>query len=161
MTYGLSTFARGGLVALGIVAGIPLSASAAPVALAQMPVPAATQPAYDIVPINHRDGDYRRWRHFRRYDNDDRWRYRRNYRRHSGVGIFLNFGIPAYRYYDPYYDPGYYRPRYVAPRPLYRMGPLSSAHVRWCYNRYRSYRAWDNTFQPYVGPRQQCWSPYS
>ncbi|TGQ93894.1 BA14K family protein, partial [Mesorhizobium sp. M1C.F.Ca.ET.204.01.1.1] len=21
--------------------------------------------------------------------------------------------------------------------------------------------AWDNTFQPYNGPRQQCWSPYS
>ncbi|MBN9274986.1 MAG: BA14K family protein, partial [Mesorhizobium sp.] len=37
----------------------------------------------------------------------------------------------------------------------------SSAHVRWCYDRYRSYRAWDNTFQPYNGPRQQCWSPYS
>ena len=33
---------------------------------------------------------------------------------------------------------------------------LSSAHVQWCYNRYRSYRAWDNTFQPYNGPRQQC-----
>ena len=37
----------------------------------------------------------------------------------------------------------------------------SSAHVRWCYNRYRSYREWDNTFQPYNGPRQQCYSPYS
>ncbi|TIR42250.1 MAG: BA14K family protein, partial [Mesorhizobium sp.] len=32
---------------------------------------------------------------------------------------------------------------------------------RWCYDRYRSYRAWDNTFQPYGGPRQQCWSPFS
>ncbi len=35
-----------------------------------------------------------------------------------------------------------------------------SAHVRWCYDRYRSYRAWDNTFQPYNGPRRQCYSPY-
>ncbi|MCV3208424.1 BA14K family protein [Mesorhizobium sp. YC-39] len=34
------------------------------------------------------------------------------------------------------------------------------AHVQWCYNRYRSYRAYDNTFQPYNGPRQQCYSPY-
>ena len=33
-------------------------------------------------------------------------------------------------------------------------------HVQWCYNRYRSYRASDNTFQPYNGPRQQCYSPY-
>ncbi|WP_246752887.1 BA14K family protein [Sinorhizobium sp. BG8] len=35
-----------------------------------------------------------------------------------------------------------------------------SAHVNWCANRYRSYRAYDNTFQPYNGPRQQCYSPY-
>ena len=34
------------------------------------------------------------------------------------------------------------------------------AHVQWCYDRYRSYRASDNTFQPYNGPRQQCYSPY-
>ena len=35
-----------------------------------------------------------------------------------------------------------------------------SSHVRWCANRYRSYRAYDNTFQPYHGPRRQCYSPY-
>lgn len=34
------------------------------------------------------------------------------------------------------------------------------SHVQWCYDRYRSYRAYDNTFQPYNGPRQQCYSPY-
>lgn len=39
--------------------------------------------------------------------------------------------------------------------------PSGSAHVQWCYDRYRSYRASDNTFQPYNGPRQQCFSPYS
>jgi hypothetical protein len=33
-------------------------------------------------------------------------------------------------------------------------------HVDWCYNRYRSYRARDNTFQPYNGQRRQCRSPY-
>ena len=37
----------------------------------------------------------------------------------------------------------------------------SSDHVQYCYDRYRSYRASDNTFQPYNGPRQQCYSPYS
>ena len=36
-----------------------------------------------------------------------------------------------------------------------------SRHVNWCANKYRSYRAYDNTFQPYNGPRQQCYSPYS
>ncbi|BCH28661.1 hypothetical protein MesoLjLc_05910 [Mesorhizobium sp. L-8-10] len=45
------------------------------------------------------------------------------------------------------------------PAPVYRP-PSGSAHVQWCYNRYRSYRAYDNTFQPYHGPRQQCYSPY-
>jgi hypothetical protein len=35
-----------------------------------------------------------------------------------------------------------------------------NSHVNWCYNRYRSYRAYDNTFQPYRGPRRQCISPY-
>lgn len=36
-----------------------------------------------------------------------------------------------------------------------------SSHVQWCYNRFRSYRASDNTFQPYNGPRRQCNSPYN
>jgi hypothetical protein len=35
-----------------------------------------------------------------------------------------------------------------------------NSHVQWCYDRYRSYRASDNTFQPNYGPRQQCNSPY-
>jgi coproporphyrinogen III oxidase len=34
------------------------------------------------------------------------------------------------------------------------------AHEEWCYGTYRSYRAWDNTFKPYSGPRKQCNSPY-
>jgi hypothetical protein len=41
------------------------------------------------------------------------------------------------------------RPGYTHPR-----------HMRYCYNRYRSYRAYDNTFQPYHGPRRQCRSRY-
>lgn len=44
------------------------------------------------------------------------------------------------------------------PRRVYRGG--GSAHVQWCYDRYRSYRAYDNTYQPYNGPRRQCVSPY-
>ena len=35
-----------------------------------------------------------------------------------------------------------------------------SAHVEWCYDRYRSYRAYDNTFQPNYGQRRQCNSPF-
>nr|WP_265518205.1 BA14K family protein [Nitratireductor luteus] len=32
--------------------------------------------------------------------------------------------------------------------------------MAWCRDRYRSYRASDNTFQPYKGPRRICRSPY-
>jgi hypothetical protein len=52
------------------------------------------------------------------------------------------------------------QPRYVQPRYVQR-SRYDDAHVQWCYGRYRSYRASDNTFQPYYGPRQQCYSRYS
>lgn len=44
------------------------------------------------------------------------------------------------------------------PRPVYG---LSQAHINWCSNRYRSYDRNYNTFQPYNGPRQVCYSPYN
>lgn len=62
-----------------------------------------------------------------------------------------------------YYNNGPREPRYVQPRPVpprysYRLSPQ---HVDWCYARYRSYRAADNSYQPYGGPRRMCVSPYS
>ncbi|MBR7652268.1 BA14K family protein [Brucella oryzae] len=78
--------------------------------------------------------------------------YRHGYRRHSdgwwyplaafGAGAIIGGAISQ-------------------PRPVYRAPRMSNAHVQWCYNRYRSYRSSDNTFQPYNGPRRQCYSPYS
>ncbi|PWK72868.1 BA14K family protein [Aminobacter sp. AP02] len=164
----LSSLARSGLVALGLVVGLPLAASAGPASLARpaTPVPQANADltkvqycgGYGCRPYRNDGwgGDGWRGRDYRRYDNN--WRgnyrpYRPNY--FGGTGIYFNFGVPAYRYYEP----RYYQPRYYEPRRVYRSG-VSSPHARWCYSRYRSYRAWDNTFQPYNGPRQQCWSPY-
>ncbi|WEX86614.1 BA14K family protein [Sinorhizobium garamanticum] len=63
-------------------------------------------------------------------------------------------------YYDNYYAPPPYRPRYYAPRYSRQTYYGGNAHTNWCYARYRSYRAYDNTFQPYYGPRQLCISPY-
>lgn len=174
----LSSFARSGLVAFGLLTGLPLAASAGPVGFG--PLTDKSIPQATIAPTlvqycggngcrrhYRRDGwsgnGWRRdswrgdgWRrsgwngrYYRRYDNDWRWR---NF---GGSGIYFNFSIPAYRYYEP----RYYQPRYYEPRRIYRSG--ASAHVQWCYDRYRSYRAWDNSFQPYNGPRRQCWSPYS
>ncbi|MBB3591656.1 hypothetical protein FHX08_002000 [Rhizobium sp. BK529] len=68
------------------------------------------------------------------------------------------YGSP-YGYYGrpySYYQPYYYRPYRYAPSAYYAGG----SHVRWCYARYRSYRAFDNTYQPYYGPRRQCLGPY-
>lgn len=82
------------------------------------------------------------------------WRHHK--RRHHGPSIGFHFGV-----YPSYPAPVYrsYRPPvvYHTPRVRYRS---NSAHVAWCYDRYRSYRAYDNTFQPYNGPRRQCRSPY-
>lgn len=75
---------------------------------------------------------------------------------------------PGYRQYNGFWFPA---AAFVAgaivggainnqPAPVYR-GGSGNAHVQWCANRYRSYRAYDNTFQPYNGGRQQCYSPYS
>ncbi|MEI2297783.1 BA14K family protein [Ensifer sp. MJa1] len=76
-----------------------------------------------------------------------------------------NYRRPGYRYYNGWWYPMaafgagvviVQPPRYTRPAPVY-----GSRHVQWCYDRYRSYRAYDNTYQPYGGPRQQCYSPYS
>lgn len=47
--------------------------------------------------------------------------------------------------------------RYYNDRRYYR---TRGSHADWCYARYRSYRAYDNTYQPYNGGRRQCVSPY-
>lgn len=103
-----------------------------------------------------RNGD-RAWRGNREWRRDRGWRHDRRWaRRHYwrdpyryGSGIYLGFGAP----YWGYADPGYYAPRYRAP-------VRASSHTEWCYARYRSYRAYDNTYQPYNGPRRQCYSPF-
>jgi hypothetical protein len=157
---------KSGLLALSLVAGLSAPTFAGPMPQIAPSVPAgATVP--DVTPVRDSwagGNDRRIWRHHRNWRGDhwrhrgwrgDGWRHHRHwrhhgwrYRHHYGSGVFLGLGlgIPAYNYY-------------VAPRHYYRGG--GSAHVRWCYNRYRSYRAWDNTYQPYNGPRRQCYSPYS
>ena len=37
----------------------------------------------------------------------------------------------------------------------------ANAHLRWCQERYASYRLSDDTFQPFEGPRRRCNSPYN
>jgi hypothetical protein len=77
-----------------------------------------------------------------------------------------NYYRPGYRHYDGYWYPlaafgaGAVIGGAIAAQPRYVAPPVGSGHVAWCQQRYRSYRAYDNSFQPYNGPRQQCISPY-
>ncbi|WP_371328597.1 BA14K family protein [Shinella sp. HZN7] len=106
------------------------------------------------------------WRDNRRNrDRDVGWRDRGDrygwYRGHRGY----RYQRPGYRYHDGFWFPlaafgvGTIIGGAIANDRTYVGG--GSAHVNWCANRYRSYRAYDNTFQPYNGPRRQCISPYS
>jgi hypothetical protein len=157
-----------GLAALFLVAGLSAPSLAGPVSVTAPTVPQSATPGgmmpgdSQVVPVredwaggDQRSNESRYWRrwnrdHWRgRYNDDWRWRERRHHRNFYGSGFYLGLGVaPAYRYY-------------TQPRRYYQPQRVGNAHVRWCYARYRSYRAWDNTFQPYNGPRQQCWSPYS
>lgn len=139
----ISTICAAVFSVTGVVVAVP--ASAAPI---RQPMKLEYGTA-DIQQVQHRRGYYRH--HGRPYYNGHRgYRHHRDgWRRHNGwwfppsafiAGAIIGGAI-------------------AQPAPVYR--PQSgSAHVRWCYNRYRSYRAYDNTFQPYNGPRQQCYSPY-
>lgn len=86
------------------------------------------------------------------------------------------YARPGYRYYNGWWFPAaalatgaliggaiinQSDPVYAAPVQVYGGGDLSAQHYSWCQQRYISYRASDNSFQPYEGPRQECVSPYS
>lgn len=56
-----------------------------------------------------------------------------------------------------------YQPEHTYQRAMPRAYPghnARAAHLAWCSKKYCSYRAGDNSFQPYKGPRRRCVSPY-
>lgn len=85
------------------------------------------------------------------YYGRDRYYGNRYYRRGPSAGAIIG-GLAA----GAIIGGALAQPRYVTPR-RYVGG---DSHTSWCYSRYRSYRAYDNTFQPNYGPRRQCVSPY-
>jgi hypothetical protein len=209
-----STFARAGVIALGVLTGFGGIAMTAPLGPIDRPAPSvgSSLPIEPVAQGEFRGGSHPVWPRFggrggggggawrgggrsfrggnwngnRAWRGNGNWRGNRNWRNNGNwkrnwrgghghyhdydddddFGVFLGLGLPLLGgyyggYYPGYYGgyyPGYYDPGYYAPRRYYRAG---TAHERWCYARYRSYRAWDNTFQPYNGPRRQCYSPYS
>jgi len=93
--------------------------------------------------------NWRRWNHGGHWDDDDDWWPG------FGSGLVLGLGLPLLGHYSPYWYGDPYQ--YSAPRRVYSM---SSEHVAWCYDRWRSYREYDNSYQPFNGPRRHCRSPY-
>lgn len=130
-----------------------------------MPLPAAPVAAPSIT--TSPDIQQVQWRH-RGYYGGGGGYYRRGY--YGGYR-----GYPGYRYGYRRYNDGYWyplaafgagaiiggaiasQPRYVEPAPAVGVNPR---HYEWCASRYRSYRAYDNTFQPNSGPRRSCLSPF-
>lgn len=111
-----------------------------------LPLPVVKAPQVsDVSEVQYRRG----WRDRRGWHNGHR-----GYRTHR----------PGYRRYNGFWFPlaafgagAVIGGAIQSPR-VYRG---SSAHVRWCSARYRTYRAFDNTYVPRVGVRAQCNSPYN
>lgn len=162
-----------GLIGLGLLAAGATTLQAAPLQQPELQAPAAASNALQVRDAwnGERSNQWRRhgWNGDRQWRGRDQWQGRQwqgrhwnrggwHGRRHNdrayyglgGFGLGLGLGLAAPRYYDNYY--------YAPPRRTYR--GLSSAHIRWCSARYRTYRAWDNTYVPRVGYRAVCYSPY-
>lgn len=100
----------------------------------------------DVTDVRNRHGDAYNWYRGRPYYHGHRgYRDRR----------------PGYRRYNGYWYPGAAFATGIIiggaiasqPRASYRG---MTEHQEYCMQRYRSYRAYDNTYQPNYGPRRQC-----
>lgn len=143
--------------------------------------PAASAPRVEIasgasnVPSVHNVQYWDGYSHYERYDRRyDRWDRREHRRDRHG---WYN-GHRGYTEYRPGYrrhSDGYWYPLAALgaaviiggviasqpQRPPVQVQPgINPRHVADCSARYRSYRSYDNTYQPIDGPRQQCYSPW-
>lgn len=166
------------LCASTLAAAMAAVSVAPSVAMPSVSAPVA-QPVSDTVLVQLDERDLRRLRRDgrieRRVDRMERRENRREARRvvrdldRRGDNYYYRgyrgyrTERPGYRYYNGYYFPS---SAFIAGAII--TGAIAnsqarasgSTHVDWCYNRYRSYRASDNTFQPNSGPRRECYSPY-
>ena len=157
-----------GLLATTLAASFAF-ATIAPVEAAPVFVPRTQAAQSDVQTVQ-----YQPWRkmgrHYNRVDRriDRRIDRRADARFYNRNGIGYYNGHRGYRDYRRGYREynGFWFPAAAFIAGALITGAINDApraggsHVSWCYDRYRSYRAYDNTFQPYNGPRQRCYSPY-
>lgn len=154
-----------GLLATTLAASFAF-ATIVPASAAPVFVPRTEAAQSDVQPVQ-----YQPWRRMgrhtgvaridRRVDRADARFYRRGdvryYNGHRGYREYHR----GYREYNGFYFPA---AAFIAGALI--SGAINNApratgsHVSWCYDQYRSYRSSDNTYQPYNGPRRQCYSPY-
>ncbi|MBX5158057.1 BA14K family protein [Rhizobium sp. NZLR8] len=154
---------RFAIIALSIAtafSGMPASAGPA---FVPSPAQPASQSAAHIMTVGCNNftncpgqfGNDHRWyrnRHHYRdgsYYRDDRYGwdrgYNRHYHHHDNSGAIIG-GLAA----------GALIGGIIASQPRAYSSRAYSSHADYCYSRYRSYRAYDNTFQPSYGPRREC-----
>lgn len=163
-----------GLCASFLAASFAVS-SAVPVNAAPIVVPMASPAQPNVIEIQSerhfpsgewvRRGDRKKFRknrrEFRREIRRDRREFRRDnrawYRGHRGYRDYRR----GYRRHNGFWFPAAaFITGAIIGGAINNSGGGSS-HVQWCYDRWRSYRASDNSYQPYDGPRQLCYSPYN
>jgi len=146
---------------LSYACAVAMAVSGLSIAAPALALPASamkTEVSSNLVDVQHRRGYYRRGPDV--YYNGHRGSRERRpgWRRHNDAWF-----PPAAFIAGAIIGGALSRQASPPPPPVYRAAPpvrVSDAHIRWCYDRYRSYRASDNTFQPYNGPRRACRSPY-
>ncbi|MGN8152377.1 BA14K family protein [Agrobacterium sp. 22094] len=126
------------------------------------PIPAPVAGQNQVVDIQYRDWrDRREWR--QRHGRD--WRNHREYRRQGFYNGHRGYRDrrPGYRYHNGYWFPlaAFAAGAIIGGATNQARPSYGSNHQQWCANRWRSYRAYDNSYQPNNGPRRQCVSPYS
>lgn len=123
--------------------------------------------ASGLVDVQHRDRHVRQlprdwWRGGNRNRSETRGFYRHNNRGYYNGHRGYRNHRRGYRQYNGYWFPpaafalGAIIGGAVDNNRAARPGYTNPQHVRLCHQKYRSYREWDNTFQPYNGPRREC-----
>jgi hypothetical protein len=141
-------------IALSLAFSVSAPAVAAPLSMPTSPVLSS-----DIVNVEYRSD--------RRKGHKNSRRSRRDGFRHSDNGAYFNNHRGyrerrrGYRQHNGFWFPPAAFLAGAIINNAVNNGDYGDPHYRWCNEQYRSYRNWDNSFQPYGGGgRRECDSPY-